>query len=284
MRSSLRIAMIGCLLLIAHGSTSAANIIGFKEAACFTQLGLAPRDPETRCVGPEGIGYSFRRIFGRAELHGISIAVHVNIDLCREMLRNTKEFEIGFRAAHCSFPFADEAYFYGFADTGGTFRFRRANLSVQVLFTGPMEDMLPKLQELDGIIQNNGEIAVRGAFAETPRIETLPVARPLDREPLEVRPTVTGLGESARLLITMDKVRGEGEPVILGAANHWGLRAVKYDDLAAVPLTIVRPDGTRDTRMKRVEVSPRGRAIIRVMVANPDHVFVTRDFEVPVAN
>lgn len=276
--------MVVRLVLLGSGIPAFSEpIIAFKSEPCFAAVAIQPRPGHPPTLGAGGLEYFCLQNIAGARLDSITVGVHTNVETCRAWLRAVSDISVGFIPDRCTYPLGDEGYLYQYHNDGGTIRFRRENLSVEVRWRGPFQDILPKLQQLDNLIQNNASIAVRGQFTQTPVIEALPIPRPLDREPVEVHPVVRGLGASDGLFVHMEAVRGEGQPIVIGAGNKWALRAKKVDHIPPVPVTITRPDGTRVTELKTVTVSPRGSVIIRIMAANRDHVFVTRDFEVPVA-
>lgn len=253
-----------------------------REQPFFQSLGLQPRAQRPPSLTGSGIDYLCMQSCGSAKLIAITVAVHPNVALARSLLRNTEKASLGAHPDDCSYSVGEEGYLYGSESDGGTIRFRRENLTIVVEWQGPLGDVLPKIQQIDALIQNEPTVAIRGTFAEAPAITELAVPRSLTSEPVEVKAMVSGMGNPDALKLRLEKVRGEGTPVAIGK-NHWGLRSEKVDHLPPVPVTITRPDGTRVTELKPITSTLRGSAIIRVMVANEDHVFVTRDFEVPVA-
>lgn len=276
----LRLNLLLPALCLLSSVSVAESILALRPESVFSRVGLHPLSEHPPALGEGGISYLFVQRIGDAKLQSITVAVHPTVELARAFLRDVSRFSIGFRPEHCTFALGDEAYLYG--DTSGTLRFRRDNVTLQISWSGPIADLVSKLNQLDDLIRNDTTVAVRGTFGEPPMIEALDVARALDSEPVQVTTRTRGLGDTSQLSIEMRAERGEGAVTYL-SKNRWALSAKKYDHIPPVPVTIQRPDGTRVTELKSITVSPRGRAIIRVMVANADHVFVTRDFEVPVA-
>ncbi len=182
----------------------------------------------------------------------------------------------------------------------GRVRVLRRNVTFEVEVNASWERTLSIARAIDDAIQNDPAIAPKGSFEETPRIES--AGAPAEVEPLEtpahvsvvtswatLRPVFKGLGDLEKLHVLVDGLHFSN---LVTSVEH--SRLIKVQTRVHSMETWMDPRPT-DTRRLRPDEDGRFYLIpkqgtepgtvhkLTMFVGNEDNVFVTKKFEVRVA-